>query len=80
MTFHVPFEKPVALFIERVKKGELHQKCDSVLDVSPLKIAVYLPVWPSAVRGIPNGVLRSALFGVVKKGVRISEHRDRSFR
>lgn len=77
MTFHVPFEKPVALFIERVKKGELHQKCDSVLDASPLKIAVHLPVWPSAVRGIPNGVLRSALFGVVKKGERRYMQRER---
>jgi hypothetical protein len=27
-----------------------------------------LPLWPEAVRGLPNGVLRSALFGVVPKG------------
>ncbi len=29
-----------------------------------------LPVWPDAVRAVPNGFLRSALFGVVKRGVR----------
>jgi hypothetical protein len=29
-----------------------------------------LPVWRDAVRGIPNGVLRSALFGAIAKGRR----------
>lgn len=29
-----------------------------------------LPLWPEAVRGVPNGVLRSALFGAIKKGPR----------
>ena len=36
---------------------------------SPSKVA-YLPFWPEAVRGVPNGVLRSALFGAIKKGPR----------
>lgn len=27
-----------------------------------------LPAWPESVRGVPNGVLRSALFGVIAKG------------
>jgi hypothetical protein len=31
---------------------------------------VKLPVWPEAVRGVPNGVLRSALFGAIKRGAR----------
>jgi len=31
---------------------------------------VYLPSWPEAARGVPNGVLRSALFGAIKKGPR----------
>ena len=31
---------------------------------------VRLPIWPEPVRAVPNGVLRSALFGVVKKGRR----------
>lgn len=31
---------------------------------------IRLPVWPEAVRGVPNGVLRSALFGAIRKGPR----------
>lgn len=29
-----------------------------------------LPLWPNATKGVPNAVLRSALFGVVRKGRR----------
>lgn len=29
-----------------------------------------LPLWPEAVRGVPNVALRSALFGAIKKGAR----------
>jgi len=29
-----------------------------------------LPLWPEAVRAVPNGVLRSALFGAIRKGRR----------
>lgn len=29
-----------------------------------------LPLWPEAVRAVPNGFLRSALFGAIKKGPR----------
>lgn len=31
---------------------------------------IKLPVWPDAVRAVPNGFLRSALFGAIKKGLR----------
>ena len=31
---------------------------------------VQLPVWPDAVRAVPNGFLRSALFGAIAKGKR----------
>jgi len=34
------------------------------------KNVIKLPAWPEAVRGVPNGVLRSALFGVIQKGAR----------
>ena len=38
---------------------------------APKKAApVRLPAWPESVRAVPNGFLRSALFGVVKRGVR----------
>lgn len=32
--------------------------------------ATQLPLWPEPVRAVPNGVLRSALFGAIKKGMR----------
>lgn len=31
---------------------------------------VQLPLWPEPVRAVPNGFLRSALFGAIKKGAR----------
>lgn len=31
---------------------------------------VQLPLWPDPVRGVPNSVLRSALFGAIKRGKR----------
>ncbi len=31
---------------------------------------IHLPLWPEAVRGVPNSVLRSALFGAIKRGRR----------
>lgn len=37
---------------------------------TPPDNVVRLPLWPEAVRGVPNGVLRSALFGAIKKGPR----------
>lgn len=36
----------------------------------PMNMVVQLPVWPDVVRGVPNGVLRSALFGAIRKGPR----------
>lgn len=36
-----------------------------------------LPVWAEAVRGLPNSVLRSSLFGVVRRGRRASLFRQR---
>ena len=30
---------------------------------------VKLPLWPEAVRAVPNGFLRSALFGAIAKGI-----------
>ena len=46
-------------------------------DSRPLAKVVRLPVWPEAVRGVPNGVLRSALFGAVRKGPRRYLKRER---
>ena len=35
----------------------------------PAKV-VMLPIWPDAVRAVPNGMLRSALFGAIRRGSR----------
>jgi hypothetical protein len=44
-------------------------------DTAPKKTATVIPFWPAGVRGVPNPVIRSALFGVVKRGRR--EHLER---
>jgi hypothetical protein len=49
----------------------------SAPDSGPLAKVIQLPVWPEAVRGVPNGVLRSALFGAIKKGPRRYLSRER---
>jgi hypothetical protein len=58
--------------IERSKKE--NPKDESSSFGKPLALpgsnVVRLPVWPEAVRGVPNGMLRSALFGAIKKGPR----------
>lgn len=42
----------------------------------PAKV-VKLPLWPEAVRAVPNGVLRSALFGAIRRGPRRYLDRER---
>lgn len=43
---------------------------------SPPPPAVQLPLWPEPVRGIPNSVLRSALFGAIKRSRRAFMQRE----
>lgn len=38
-------------------------------EAAPAQV-VRLPLWPDAVRAVPNSVLRSALFGAIKRGAR----------
>lgn len=38
--------------------------------------AVQLPLWPEPVRGVPNSILRSALFGAIKRGRRVFLQRE----
>ncbi|MBV5310124.1 MAG: Replication initiator protein A [Chromatium okenii] len=50
---------------ERVKRAEEEAKrAEKEAKIIPL------PIWPSHFRGVPNGVLRSALFGAIKRGPR----------
>lgn len=51
---HEPDQSPEKLPRSPEKRAELEQ----------------LPLWPMATRGVPNSILRSSLFGVVKKGRR----------
>lgn len=37
---------------------------------------IQLPLWPDALRGVPNSVLRSALFGAIKRGRRSYHQRE----
>ncbi|MBK1643019.1 hypothetical protein CKO12_14350, partial [Chromatium okenii] len=38
---------------------------------------VPLPIWPKNFRGVPNGILRSALFGAIKRGRRAFQNNQR---
>lgn len=47
------------------------QRAERPLPGAPLpKNVVQLPLWPETVRAVPNGFLRSALFGAIAKGKR----------
>lgn len=66
-----------------MKTGDLLAKVEAIrgnakkrepvqLPATPTALAkvVQLPLWPEPVRGVPNSVLRSALFGAIKRGKR----------
>lgn len=58
--------------IERVE--QMREKSKTMPKKAPPKPAPVeakkLPTWPDVVRAVPNGVLRSALFGAIRKGKR----------
>jgi hypothetical protein len=57
--------------IARNKKENLKDESSSSKPLAlPGSNVVRLPVWPDATRCVPNGMLRSALFGAIKKGPR----------
>lgn len=45
------------------------QEQEQPAEATPAQV-VRLPLWPEAVRAVPNGFLRSALFGAIRKGRR----------
>ena len=63
-----------------VELGRYEADCDlgevskPVAKVAPARAdsVIRLPLWPDAVRGVPNLALRSALFGVIRRGPRRS--------
>jgi hypothetical protein len=57
--------------ISEMRDRERRRAERAPLPGAPLpKNVVQLPLWPELVRAVPNGVLRSALFGAIKKGTR----------
>jgi hypothetical protein len=64
------FEENLALAKVRV------QQAASPLNVATSQgLAMQLPLWAEVCRGVPNSVLRSALFGVVRRGPRSFQQR-----
>ncbi|MEM4988469.1 plasmid replication initiator TrfA [Collimonas sp. H4R21] len=57
----------VAQLAKRATARTLERR-QSVAEVS--KATIQLSIWPESTRGVPNGVLRSALFGAIRKGPR----------
>ncbi len=56
---------------ERNVRGKETELSAPVADPVPRSAQVIrLPLWPEGVRGVPNSVLRSALFGAIKRGKR----------
>lgn len=61
----------VAARIAEVQEKARRQAEREPLPGAPLpKNVVQLPLWPQPVRAVPNGFLRSALFGAIRKGRR----------
>ena len=50
---------------------------EAVETLPPSTNVVKLPFWPDAVRAVPNGFLRSALFGAIRRGARRYLERER---
>lgn len=66
------YAENIALAIARGKKNvPVELPSDLIRTVPPTTTPTgQLPMWVDAVRGVPNSVLRSALFGAIKRGKR----------
>jgi hypothetical protein len=64
--------KQAAELMARVAKvrQQAREREQSEATPAPSSNVVKLPLWPEAVRAVPNGFLRSALFGAIAKGRR----------
>ena len=68
------YAENLALTLERVKKGPVELPAEIMQTQPPAPLA-QLPLWPEPVRGVPNSVLRSALFGAIQRGRRAFQQR-----
>lgn len=64
-----PFEKVVLDIREKAKQQTKREETQANGKPLPSNV-VQLPLWPDVTRGVPNGALRSALFGAIGKGKR----------
>ena len=60
----------VADMQEKAQRRAKREKRDPLPGAPLPKNVVQLPLWPEPVRAVPNGFLRSALFGAIRKGRR----------
>ncbi|MDD3610677.1 MAG: plasmid replication initiator TrfA [Halothiobacillaceae bacterium] len=60
----------VAEMQEKARQRAEREKRDPLPGAPLPKNVVQLPLWPEPVRAVPNGFLRSALFGAIAKGKR----------
>jgi len=56
--------------IRQMAKGRQRQPVELPTVPSAQPKVMQLPLWPEPVRGVPNSILRSALFGAIKRGKR----------
>jgi len=62
-------EKASKASLAKAKKAE--NKVSNVSEVAEVAEIIQLPIWTDKVRGVPNSILRSALFGIVRRGRRM---------
>lgn len=60
----------VARVQKQAREREQAGQAQSEIPPASSSNVVRLPLWPEAVRAVPNGFLRSALFGAIRKGRR----------
>lgn len=56
--------------LEKTRKLAEKRGITAPAEPEKLPVQAQLPLWPEPVRGIPNSVLRSALFGAIRRGRR----------
>jgi hypothetical protein len=54
----------------RAAAAQAAAQASTPAEAPPPTPAVQLPLWPEPVRGVPNSILRSALFGAIRRGKR----------
>lgn len=60
----------IAEMQEKARQRAAREQRDALPGAPLPKNVVQLPLWPEPVRAVPNGFLRSALFGAIRKGRR----------